>query len=264
MCRVLKISRSSYYYEAKQKQDESDLSDKIVEIFKRSRNNYGTRKIKKELQKQGEQVSRRRIGRIMKQHGLVSNYTVAQFRPHVDSCNESKIANLVDRQFDHQEHLNVVVSDLTYVRVGLEWHYICVLIDLFNREIIGYSAGRNKDAALVAKAFSRVNTNLNNISIFHTDRGNEFKNQLIDETLNTFNIKRSLSRKGCPYDNAVAEATFKVIKTEFVKSQTFESLDELQYELADYVNWFNYHRIHSSLGYLTPYEYRINNLKKVV
>ncbi|TCO68098.1 IS3 family transposase [Marinisporobacter balticus] len=155
---------------------------------------------------------------------------------------------------------NVAVSDLTYVSVGTNWHYICILIDLFNREIIGYSAGRNKDASLVAKAFSKVNTNLENIQVFHTDRGNEFKNQLIDETLETFHIKRSLSMKGCPYDNAVADATFKIIKTEFVKGQTFERLDDLKYQLADYVNWFNNYRIHSSLGYLIPYQYRITNL----
>lgn len=68
----------------------------------------------------------------------------------------------------------------------------------------------------------------------------------------------------CPYDNAVAEATFKIIKTEFVKNQTFLCLYHLQLELADYVNWFNNHRIHSSLGYLTPVEYRINTLKKSV
>lgn len=109
-----------------------------------------------------------------------------------------------------------------------------------------------------------VSENLGNIHIFHTDRGNEFKNQLIDETLETFNITRSLSHKGCPYDNAVAEATFKIIKTEFVKNQIFMNLDALRLHLADYVNWFNNHRIHSSLGYLTPVEYRMNNLKKVV
>jgi transposase InsO family protein len=68
---------------------------------------------------------------------------------------------------------------------------------------------------LVAKAFATVKSNLKNINVFHTDRGNEFKNQLIDETLRTFKIKRSLSMKGCPYDNAVAEATFKIIKAEF-------------------------------------------------
>lgn len=74
-------------------------------------------------------------------------------------------------------------------------------------QIIGYSAGFNKDAKLVLKAFASIKINLNEINIFHTDRGNEFKNQLIDETLKTFNIRQSLSKKGCPYDNAVAEAT---------------------------------------------------------
>ena len=207
-------------------------------------------------------MSRRRIGRIMKANGLVSRYTIAQFKPHVDKCNESKTANLVKRKFKEQPPLNVVVSDLTYVRVGMNWHYICILIDLFNREIVGYSAGRNKDATLVTKAFASVKTNLNKIQIFHTDRGNEFKNQAIDETLKTFRINRSLSMKGCPYDNAVAEATFKVIKTEFVYNEKFDTIGELKYKLADYVNWFNNHRIHSSLGYLTPYQYKIKYLNE--
>lgn len=265
MCKVLQVSRSTYYYEANQSQkDESDLIKAIVEIFHQSRRNYGTRKIKLELAKRGQQVSRRRIGRIMKQKGLISSYTVAHFKPHIAKCNEDTTQNVVKRKFDNQPEYNVVVSDLTYVRVGLSWHYICILIDLFNREIIGYSAGRNKDAELVMKAFRSVNISLSKINIFHTDRGNEFKNQSIDNVLHTFDIERSLSMKGCPYDNAVAEATFKVIKTEFVRNQRFESLEELQYELADYVNWFNNHRIHSSLGYLTPAAFRINTLKKIV
>ena len=122
------------------------------------------------------------------------------------------------------------------------------LVDLFNREIIGYSSGPNKDAELVKKAFSTVQTNLSQIKIFHTDRGNEFKNKIIDEILEVFEIERSLSMKGCPYDNAVAEATDKVIKTEFVNHQIFETQEQLGYEFADYVNWYNNHRIHSSLG----------------
>ena len=264
MCRVLNLPRSTYYYEASQKKDESELVLKIIEIFKSSRNNYGTRKIKKELAKETFEISRRRIGRIMKQEGLVSSYTVAQYKPHVTKCNEDKVANLVDRNFDHRDHLNVVVSDLTYVRVGGYWNYICVLIDLFNREIIGYSAGSNKNAQLVSRAFASVKNNLSKINIFHTDRGNEFKNRLIDETLETFEINRSLSMKGCPYDNAVAEATFKIVKTEFVRQYTFDNLNELDYELADYVYWFNNQRIHSSLDYLTPVEYRNIHLKKVV
>ncbi len=129
---------------------------------------------------------------------------------------------------------------------------------------ISFSSGRNKSADLVERAFQSVNGNLTDIQIFHTDRGNEFKHNTIDKALNVFNVKRSPSHKGCPYDNAVAEATFKIIKTEFIRNQNFSSLYHLQIELADYVSWFNNRRIHSSLGYLTPVSYRVNTLEKVV
>lgn len=102
MCKVLQVSKSTYYYEAKQKTDESELTVAITDIFKASRNNYGTRKIKRELSKKDMIVSHRRIGRIMKQEGFVSTYTAAQFRPQKDNCNESKIANVVNREFDEQ------------------------------------------------------------------------------------------------------------------------------------------------------------------
>ena len=139
-----------------------------------------------------------------------------------------------------------------------------MLVDLFNREIIGYSEGENKTAKLVKAAFQSVEGSLEDIRLFHTDRGNEFKNQTIEELWKAFHIERSLSHKGCPYDNAVAEATFKIIKTEFVWNETFADLKELKLKLWDYVNWYNHHRIHSSLGYQTPVQYRQNNLKKVV
>ena len=264
MCRVLQVNRSTYYYESKQHSDESGLVSEIKEIFRTSRNNYGTRKIKKELMNTGKQVSRRRIGRIMKQEGLVSNYTTAQFKPQKAICNESKTQNILGRQFHGQGYRDVVISDLTYVRVGACWNYICVLVDLYNREIIGYSAGEDKTAELVKAAFQSVEGSLEDIRLFHTDRGNEFKNQTIEELLEIFHIKRSLSHKGCPYDNAVAEATFKIIKTEFVRNETFADLRELKLKLWDYIHWYNHHRIHSSLGYQTPVQYRQNNLKKVV
>ncbi len=89
MCDVLQIPRSTYYYEVKAKPDESELTASIVDIFTASRNNYGTRKIKVKLKERNIIASRRRIGRIMKQEGLVSNYTTAQFHPQNDTCNES-------------------------------------------------------------------------------------------------------------------------------------------------------------------------------
>ncbi|NLK23802.1 MAG: IS3 family transposase [Clostridiales bacterium] len=102
--------------------------------------------------------------------------------------------------------------------------------------------------------------NLKKVKIFHTDRGNEFKNKIIDELLDTFEIKRSLSKKGCPYDNAVAEAVYKIIKTEFAFDRIFNNLEELKLELRSYVLWYNNKRIHSSLNYMTPVEYRLANM----
>ena len=261
MCIVLEIPKSTYYYEAKiRKTNDEKLSLLIVDIFHKSRRNYGQRKIKIELQKKGWQVSRRRIGRIMNEQGLVSKYTVAQFKPTKSACNESEVGNTLDRAFDQYQELRVIVSDLTYVRVGQKWHYICVFVDLYNREIIGYSAGPHKNAALVQRAFATVQYNLSRLELFHTDRGNEFKNQLINQALETFGIERSLSDKGTPYDNAVAEATFKTIKTEFVQGRVFPSQQALDFELFDYVNWFNTIRIHQSLDYRTPSEYKLLDL----
>lgn len=210
-------------------------------------------KLKKKLTKLAEpkQVSRRRIGQFMREMGLVSNYTVAQYKPHKSSCNEALIKNELQRQFNQDEQLAVIVSDLTYVRVDKKWNYVCLFVDLFNREIIGHSAGTKKTAYLVYQALSSIRGNLNNVQMFHTDRGKEFDNKLISEALETLGIQRSLSMKGCPYDNAVAEAMFKVFKIEFANRAHFTSL-----ELDDYVHWFNNIRIHGTLGYLTPVEFK--------
>ena len=164
MCNVLQIPRSTYYYEAKEQKKSADhLTTAIIDIFHKSRQNYGTRKIKKELKKLDMTVSRRHIGRIMKENGLVSKYTIAQFKPHVDKSNESDVKNELNREFNQQEQLAVVVSDLTYVRVEKRWHYICLFIDLYNREIIGYGAGANKGKLLFVRNFPL----LFNIQVVH-------------------------------------------------------------------------------------------------
>ena len=262
MCRKLGVPRSLVYYKKKVRKIDSELENAVIEIFRKSRNNYGSRKIKIELAKRNIIASKRRIRHIMDKYGLVSSYTIKQFKVHKTSCNEEKIENKVDRKFNDRDQLEVVISDLTYVRVREKWCYICILIDLFNREIIGYSAGGRKDASLVYDAFLSSSVNLSKVKIFHTDRGNEFKNQLIDELIDAFEITRSLSHKGCPYDNAVAEATYKIFKTEFVMNRSFDSLDQLRSELSDYVHWFNNSRIHGSLGYLSPVQFKASHSAK--
>ena len=205
-CKILGISRGSYYYEVKPPKDESHLEKAVKETFEENRGVYGSPKLKKALAKKKIIMSKRKICRIMDRFGLISAYTHKKHKkPIATQVNEAATRNLLDRQFDNQAKLAVVVSDLTYVRVREKWHYICILLDLYNREIIGYSSGAHKNAELVRSAFAKVKVNLSEIQMFHTDRGSEFDNILIDELLYTFGINRSLSLKGCPYDNAVAE-----------------------------------------------------------
>ena len=114
---------------------------------------------------------------------------------------------------------------------------------MFNREIIGYSSGPNKDITSVKKGFSTIKTDLNLIKIFHSDGGNEFKSQMINQIPRAFNIECSLSMKDCPYDNAISEATYKIIKIEFVNHHIFENSEQLDYEFAHCIKWYINHKI---------------------
>lgn len=192
----------------------------------------------------------------MRKYQLVSHYTKASYKKHSNGYNEASTPNLLDRHFNRDQKLDVVVSDLTYVRVGRSWCYVCLIIDLWNREIIGWSAEKRKNANLVYAALQSIPYRLDQINLFHSDRGREFDNILIDEVLAAFDIERSLSHKGCPYDNAVIESTNHILKTEFIYQHKFQSLTELQAMLSDYIRWYNTKRIHGSLGYLSPLAYK--------
>ncbi|WP_156323871.1 IS3 family transposase [Bacillus sp. JCM 19034] len=191
MCDVLKIPRSTFYHvtevstqkKLEKAKEEQELNDKILKIFNENRKVYGTRKIKKELLKAGHTVSRRRIGRLMGELGIPSKYAQPSYKPMKSQPNEESVRNVLDQEFQVAEEMSVLVSDLTYVKVGQHWNYVCFLIDLYNREIVGHSVGKRKDAALVQRVFATVNRSLKNVKLFHTDRGSEFKNVGIDDII---------------------------------------------------------------------------------
>lgn len=257
MCRWLNIPRSSYYYKTVDPVSEAALEEKIKNIFLESKSRYGARKIKKHLESEGITLSRRRIRCFMKRLHLVSVYQKAAFKPHSKGKNEAPIPNILARKFDQKKPLEALVTDLTYVRVDKRWAYVCLIIDLFNREIIGLSVGWHKTADLVKQAIQSIPYALTKVKIFHSDRGKEFDNALIDEFLEAFDITRSLSQAGCPYDNAVAESTYRSFKLEFIRQETFHSLKELTLKTKDYIHWWNYQRIHGSLNYQTPMTKRL-------
>ena len=141
------------------------------------------------------------------------------------------------------------------MRVGNGWAYVCLLVDLADRGIAGHSVGRTRDAGLVLGAFVTLDFPPADVQVFHTDRGGEFDNTRIDEPLDVFGIKRSLSRKGDPYDNAVVESTNRLLKKELVYRNSYATIEQLRHDLNDYVWWSDNRRLHSTLGYRSPKEF---------
>ena len=260
MCRLLSVTRSLVCYEPTPHRINVELENAFIEEFNSNRKVYGTIKLKRALKRRSTPLiaSRRRIGNIMKKYNLVSKYTLRKKRKKADTAsinNESK-PNLVERNWNKRNPLEVVVSDLTYVKVGGIWHYICLLVDIAARDIVGSAVGRKRDAKLVRNAFYKADVDLRDIDIFHTDRGGEFKNEIIDDIIHAFGIKRSLSAKGTPVDNAVMESLYNSVKAELIYGETFQTLQCLELELFQFVHWYNNTRLHGALDYLPPREYK--------
>ncbi|WP_411161340.1 IS3 family transposase [Bifidobacterium adolescentis] len=256
-CRILGVPRSTYYWMIEHPEAErvDPIAGDVHAIWRDSHERYGARKIKAALERRGVTASRRRIVNIMKRRGMTSAYARRTFKPHKTRVNEARLANILDREFDGYEPRTHLASDLTYVRVGGKWAYVCLLIDLANRSIAGHSADTSRTADLVMAAFATLDFPLTEVEVFHTDRGSEFDNAKIDELLDVFDIRRSLSRKGNPYDNAVVESTNRLLKKELIYRNHYTSLEQLRSDLNDYVWWSDNQRLHSTLGYRSPKEF---------
>ena len=124
-----------------------------------------------------------------------------------------------------------------------------------NRQIAGHSVGVGHDADLVLAAFAALRFPLDEIEVFHTDRGGEFTGERIERMLDVFGITRSLSRPGNPYDNAVVESTNRLVKKELIHRNVYTNVEQLRSDVNRYVWWYNHQRLHSTLGYLSPVEF---------
>ena len=231
------------------------IAGDVRAVRRDGRERYGARKIKAALERKGVTASRRRIGNIMREQGMTSAYARGRSEPHRTRADEARLANLLDRGFDGYAPHTHLAGDLTYVRVGGDWAYVCLLVDLANRGIVGHSAGRTRDASLVLGAFATLDFPPADVQVFHTDRGGEFDNTGIDELLRVFGIKRSLSRKGDPCDNDVVESTNRLLRKELVYRNHCTTIEQLRRDPDDYVWWSDDQRLHSTLGYRSPKEF---------
>lgn len=186
---------------------------------------------------------------------MASSYSKAAYRPRPARPNDDPAPSILAREFDGYAPRTHLASDPAYVRVGSSWAYVCLPGDLANRQIAGHSVGVRHDADLVPAAFAALRFPLDEIEVFHTDRGGEFTGERIERMLDVFGITRFLSNPGSPYDDAVVESTNRLVKKEPICDNVYTSVERLRSDANRYVWWYNHQRLHSTLGYMNPVEF---------
>lgn len=191
----------------------------------------------------------------MKSMNLPKMSTVKPIFKTSESRSFAPDKNILNQNFNVPKPNLVWVSDITYVKVNGSFRYICVIIDLFSRKVIAYSIGSKIDKQLVIKTFYSAFDKRNKPSnlIFHSDRGSQYTSKDFRKILDSLNVVQSFSKKGYPYDNAVAESFFKFLKHEELNRRTFLTTKELELSLFEYIEGFyNKKRPHSANDMLSP------------
>ena len=197
---------------------------------------------------------------LMKELGI-SGLQIKRFRPKttLSEHNYPIAVNLLNRNFQLKEKNKVWVSDITYISINTKWYYLCSVIDLANREVVGFSLEDHMRVEMVLKAVKsavqkRGAENLKGL-IFHSDRGTQYASHAFQNYLRSIGARASMSSKGNCYDNAVAESFFSILKREEVGRKNYRSIQEARIELFDYIEiFYNRHRAHSTLNYRAPME----------
>jgi len=226
-----------------------------------SRCSYGTRRIRKILQKQGIVISRRRVGKLMKQQELRCK-TKRKFKVTTDSKHQLPIApNLLDRNFMAHVPDEKYVGDITYIWTEEGWLYLATVIDLFSRRIVGWSMDKRMKAALVNDALLMAvwKRKPKRGLLWHTDRGSQYASDSHRALLQDHGIIQSMSRQGNCWDNAVAESFFHTLKTELTHHVAFQTREEAKQSIFEYIEvFYNKKRTHSANDYLSPVDYENN------
>ncbi len=268
LCRVLEISRNAYYswksHVVTQREERDQiLSGDIQASHKRSRQTYGSRRIHADLRAKNVSCSRRRVRRIM--DSLEIEAVRPRRRVHTTNSKHSyPIAeNLLDRNFSPvATPLNYRwASDITYISVGSSWTYLAVILDLTSRRVIGWAISDNIDRFLILDALRMavsIRKILPDMVIFHSDRGSQYASTEFRRVLEESGLTCSMSGKGDCYDNAVIESFNGTIKRELIDRVQWTSSDEVTRAVGEYIEcWYNRYRLHSSLGYVSPVQFEL-------
>jgi len=263
MRRILNIGRSSYYM---WKNRIKSMRDREIEklvftinlVHGKSRRIYGSPRISAELRASGIRCGKNRVARLMRENGIMAK-TKRRFKITTDSKHKLPIAeNLLKQEFTVDAPNKTWTGDITYIWTKQGWMYCAVVLDLFNREIAGWSMRKRITKDIVVEALTmaihrkRPQAGL----IFHSDRGSQYASHEFRNLLKKHKIIQSMSGKGTCYDNAVTESFFHTLKTELVYFEKYSTRSEAYQGIFEYIEIF-YNRFgrHSSLGYVSPVDF---------
>jgi len=266
-CGVLEVSASGYFNWLRRRQaghgeparrhsDEALLAH-IRAIHAEVKGEYGWPRMHKELLARGIRVGKDRVRKLMQQHGIKAK-TKRKFVVTTDSRHSLPVApDLVQRRFNPEAPNQLWSGDITYIQTDEGWLYLAAVVDLFNRQVVGWSlqphmqAGLVKDALAMAWWRRRPPPGV----IFHSDRGSQYCSHEFQDALKDWGMRSSMSRKGNCWDNAPTESFWGRLKTASVHGHKFATREQARQAVMDWMAFYNHRRLHSSLGYLSPMQY---------
>jgi putative transposase len=261
MCDALSVSASGYYAwrsrpESSRKIANRGLLVDIQRVHAHHRQRYGAPRIHAELRAEGHTVSRKRVERVMRRHGIRA-WAPRRYRVcTTDSKHSLPVAtNLLDQNFVTERSNQVWLADITYIPTGEGWLYLAVILDLFTRKVVGWAMRDHMRAELTIAALTmaiqrrRPGPGLTH----HSDRGSQYAAGDYRDILRAAAVTQSMSRKANCWDNAPMESFFGTLKTELVHQREYPDRDAARRDLFAYIEgYYNRQRIHSAIGYITP------------
>ena len=261
MCHVLGVKSNNYYSYQKRKAQRpfdtthQEMLEWVKDIAKFSDNTYGARRIQKTLNALSFPVSRRKAAQLMKEAKVWVRYKKKYKATTNSEHNKPVYANELEQAFDVQQPNQAWVQDITYIWTSEGWLYLAIVIDLYSRKVVGWSMGTRMKAQLVCDALTMAIWQRKPKAglIVHSDQGVQYASHQYRRLLKQHGFVGSMSKKGCCWDNAVAESFFGSLKQERVHWRNYQTRYAAQQDVLNYITmWYNSQRLHSYIDYQSP------------
>jgi transposase InsO family protein len=261
ICQALGLPRSSFHRAARpspRSSADAQMGRLVEEIFKRHRRRYGYRRIGRELADRATVCAPCRLRRLMRQRGLRAIQPKHYLPKTSDGRADRPSANLLALEPLPKGPDEAWAGDITFIPTSAGWLYLALIIDLGSRRIVGWSLANHMRAELVVHALQQALAARPQArgALFHSDRGSQYGSRAFRSVLKRGGLRQSMSARANPYDNAWTESFIGTLKREMLQGGCFTDATDARLELFEYIEgYYNTHRKHSALGYLSPNQF---------